>query len=107
MQGFDDPSLKTLAMGYVEDAFDKYDCSKPPPLEMLAIGSTPFSDRLRTGEPDLHSTVWNQTYFFTIDWARTRFGKWAAMATRVEEDYMEDFRGELPLGGIFEQSWLR
>jgi hypothetical protein len=48
-----------------------------------------------------------RTHFYCVDWAKTRFGRWSPLITAVSEKCVEELKEEKPLGGVFEQVWLR
>jgi hypothetical protein len=48
-----------------------------------------------------------RTHHFCLDWAKTRFNRWSPLITPVSERFMEEISGQKPLGGVFEQVWLR
>lgn len=48
-----------------------------------------------------------RTHHFYLDWAKTRFNRWSPLITPVSEKFMEEIVERKPLGGVFEQVWLK
>lgn len=79
-----------------------------PHLETLSIGPAIYESRFKGSNPGRKQVPeYLRTHHFTLDWAKTRFGRWSPLITSVSEKYMEEMRCEKPLGGVFEQVWLK
>ena len=113
-----DYSIKEYATKFVEWVFPALVGGARPSLETLAIGPTLYESRWKmvpgtTTNGAISSVERRQppeflrTHHFALDWAKTRFGRWSPLITPVSEKYMEETNGEKPLGGVFEQVWLR
>lgn len=102
-----DYSIKEHGIKFLEWTFGNIQGSRPS-LETLSIGPSLYESRFKGANPTRSQIPeFLRTHHFTIDWAQTRFGRWSAMVTPVTERYMEEFRGQKPLEGIFQQVWLR
>lgn len=103
-----DYSVKEHAIKFLEWTFGNIVGGRRPQLETLSIGPAIYESRFKGSNPSRkQAPEFLRTHHFMIDWAQTRFGRWSAMATPVSEKYMEEIRGEKPLGGVFQQVWLR
>lgn len=95
------PSLETLAIGPTLYE-SRWKCS-PAYTNPAAIDSAQSANYRRYQNPPEYL----RTHYYCLDWAKTRFGRWNAMITPVSQKCMEELRDEKPLGGVFEQVWLR
>ena len=102
-----DYTIKEYATKFVEWVFPPSRGGDRPGLETLAIGPTLYESRWRSNTSRRQPPEFLRTHYFCLDFGKTRFGRWSAMITAVSERCMEEMRGERPLGGAFEQVWLR
>lgn len=103
-----DYSIKEHAHKFLEWTFCDITGGEKPKLETLSIGPSIYESRFKGSNPARRQAPeFLRTHHFMVDWAQTRFGRWSAMVTPVSEKYMEEIRGEKPLGGVFQQVWLR
>jgi hypothetical protein len=102
-----DCSVKEYAAKFVEWSFPARIGGSRPALETLAIGPTLYESRWKSGTARSQPPEFLRTHYFCLDWAQTRFGRWLPLITSVSEKCIEEFRGESPLGGVFERAWLR
>ncbi|KAJ9616299.1 hypothetical protein H2200_000017 [Cladophialophora chaetospira] len=116
------PSLTHLAIGpTIYESRWKISPRSPQPPHTDTIPATgtsismaPFNTSLSTYRPPARPQVsrsappeFLRTHHFCLDWAKTRFNRWSPMITPVSEKFMEEITGQKPLGGVFEQVWLR
>ncbi|KAK5945113.1 hypothetical protein PMZ80_002317 [Knufia obscura] len=103
-----DYTIKEHALKFLDWTYGHIAGSIRPQLETLSIGPAIYESRFKGSNPNrLRTPEFLRTHHFMIDWAQTRFGRWSAMVTGVSERYMEEIRNEKPLGGVFQQVWLR
>ena len=102
-----DYSIKEYANKFVEWNFPALIGGSRPALETLAIGPTLYESRWKSSTARRQPPEFLRTHHYCLDWVQTRFGRWSPLITSVSEKYMEELRGESPLGGVFEQVWLR
>ncbi|EXJ66315.1 uncharacterized protein A1O5_10467 [Cladophialophora psammophila CBS 110553] len=126
-----DYSIKEYATKFVEWVFPSLAGGAKPSLAHLAVGPTLYESRwniapsqpsIATGGANASSATQRQqqqltsraqppeflrTHHFCLDWAQTRFSRWSCLITPVSEKYMEEMAGQKPLGGVFEQVWLK
>ncbi|OQV00053.1 hypothetical protein CLAIMM_05603 isoform 2 [Cladophialophora immunda] len=123
-----DYTIKEYATKFVEWVFPSSVGGAKPSLTHLAIGPTLYESRWKITPPPPSiaaganaSTVQRhqqttsraqppeflRTHHFCLDWAKTRFNRWSCLITPVSEKYMEEITGQKPLGGVFEQVWLK
>lgn len=102
-----DYTIKEYATKFVEWVFPALVGASRPTLETLAIGPTLHESRWKASAIRTQPPEFARTHHFCLDWAKTRFGRWGPIVTSVSEKCMEELRGEKPLGGVFEQVWLR
>ncbi|OAP64381.1 hypothetical protein AYL99_00353 [Fonsecaea erecta] len=123
-----DYSIKEYATKFVDWVFPSSAAEANPSLTHLAIGPTLYESRWKITPPPTSvaaganaSTVrrnqqatsrtqppeFLRTHHFCLDWAKTRFNRWSCLITPVSEKYMEEITGQKPLGGVFEQVWLK
>lgn len=102
-----DYSIKEYANKFVEWNFPALVGGARPALETLAVGPTLYESRWKSSTARRQPPEFLRTHHFCLDWAQTRFCRWYPMITSVSEKCMEELRGESPLGGLFEQVWLR
>lgn len=102
-----DYTIREHAVKFMEWTFGNVQGEKPQ-LETLSIGPSVYESRFKGSNPGRKKVPeFLRTHHFTLDWAKTRFGRWSPMITSVSEKYMEEMRREKPLGGVFEQVWLK
>jgi hypothetical protein len=102
-----DYSIKEYATKFIEWVYPALVGGSRPALETLAIGPTLYETRWKSNPARRMPPEFLRTHHYCLDWAKTRFGRWSPLITGVSERYMEEYRGSAPLGGIFEQVWLR
>jgi hypothetical protein len=102
-----DYTIREYANKFVEWNFPALVGGARPALETLALGPTLYESRWKSSTARRQPPEFLRTHHFCLDWAQTRFGRWSPMITSVTEKCMEELRGESPLGGVFEQVWLR
>ncbi|EHY60393.1 hypothetical protein HRR83_000152 [Exophiala dermatitidis] len=108
-----DYSIKEYANKFIEWVFPDLVGGCQPSLEQLAIGPTVYQSRWKMKPSSTSTALGRQppqflsTHHFCLDWAQTRFGRWTPLVTPVSEKFMEELAGTRPLGGVFEQVWLR
>jgi hypothetical protein len=102
-----DYSIREHATKFVEWAFPSLIGGCRPALEILALGPTLYETRWKSNPTRRQPPEFLRSHFFSVDWAKTRFGRWSPLVTNVSERYVEELRGESPLAGVFEQVWLR
>ncbi|KIX07280.1 uncharacterized protein Z518_01933 [Rhinocladiella mackenziei CBS 650.93] len=111
-----DYSIKEYATKFIEWVFPTLVGGNRPSLEHLAIGPTLYESRWKISPsttssgatvPRRQPPEFLRTHHFCLDWAKTRFGRWSPLITSVSEKFMEEMAEEKPLGGVFEQVWLR
>jgi len=102
-----DYTIKESATKFVEWVFPALVGGGKPSLETLAIGPTLYESRWKSSTVRRQPPEFLRTHHYCLDWAKTRFGRWSPLITAVTEKYMEEVRGEKPLGGVFEQVWLK
>lgn len=103
-----DYSIKEYAIKFIEWTYGALRDGEQPQLETLSIGPGIYESRFKGANPSRQQAPeFLRTHHFMLDWARTRFGRWSAMITNVSEKYMEEHRGEKPLGGVFQPVWLK
>lgn len=102
-----DYSIKEYATKFIEWIYPALVGGSRPALETLAIGPTLYETRWKSNPARRMPPEFLRTHHYCLDWAKTRFGRWSPLITGVSERYMEEYRGSAPLGGIFEQVWLR
>ena len=102
-----DYSIKEYATKFVEWVYPALVGGSRPALETLAIGPTLYESRWKSNPTRRMPPEFLKTHHFCLDWAKTRFGRWSPLITGVSEKYMEEYRGSAPLGGVFEQVWLK
>lgn len=103
-----DYTIKEYAHKFIEWTFGNLVGGDRPQLETLSIGPTIYESRFEgANSARKQPPEFLRTHHFMVDWAQTRFKKWSAMVTPVSQKYMEELRGESPLGGVFEPVWLR
>jgi hypothetical protein len=102
-----DYSIKEYATKFIEWVYPALVGGSRPALETLAIGPTLYETRWKSNPARRMPPEFLRTHHYCLDWAKTRFGRWSPLITGVSERYMEEYRGSAPLGGIFEQLWLR
>ncbi len=102
-----DYTIKEFATKFIEWVFPALVGASRPNLETLAIGPTLYETRWKTNTLRKQPPEFARTHHYCLDWAKTRFGRWSPMITPVSEKCMEELRDEKPLGGVFEQVWLR
>lgn len=113
-----DYTIKEYATKFVEWVFPALVGRNRPALEHLAMGPTLYESRYKMA-PNIASTgagtqsqqrqlpEFLRTHHFALDWAKTRFGRWSPLITPVSEKLMEEMSERKPLGGVFEQVWLK
>lgn len=102
-----DYTVREHATKFMEWTFGNITGPKPQ-IETLSIGPTIYENRFKGASPDRSRIPeFLRTHHYTLDWAQTRFGRWSPMITSVSEKYMEETKCEKPLGGVFEQVWLK
>jgi hypothetical protein len=102
-----DYSIKEYATKFIEWVYPALVGGSRPALETLAIGPTLYETRWKSNPTRRTPPEFLRTHHYCLDWAKTRFGRWSPLITGVSEKYMEEYRGVKPLGGVFEQVWLR
>ncbi|EXJ91106.1 hypothetical protein A1O1_04213 [Capronia coronata CBS 617.96] len=109
-----DYSIKEYATKFIEWVFPALVGGSRPSLDQLAIGPTLYESRwkvLPSSSPGIalrrQPPEFLRTHYFCLDWAKTRFGRWSPLITPVSEKFMEELAGTRPLGGVYEQVWLR
>ena len=102
-----DYSIKEYATKFIEWVYPALVGGTRPALETLAIGPTLYETRWKSNPTRRTPPEFLRTHHFCLDWAKTRFERWSPLMTGVTERYMEESRGSAPLGGVFEQVWLR
>ncbi|KAK5100439.1 hypothetical protein LTS08_005188 [Lithohypha guttulata] len=103
-----DYTIREHATKFLDWTFGNVVGGSMPRLETLSIGPSVYESRFRGSDPSRKQIPeFLRTHHFMVDWAQTRFGRWSAMVTNVSEKYMEEMRGEKPMGGIFQQVWLK
>ena len=102
-----DYSVKEYAYKFVEWNFLPLVGVSRPALETLSLGPTLYESRWKSSTCRRQPPEFLRTHHFCLDWAKTRFERWSPMITGVSEECMEELRCESPLGGVFEQVWLR
>lgn len=102
-----DYSIKEYATKFVEWVYPALVGGSRPALETLAIGPTLHETRWKGNATRRTPPEFLRTHHYCLDWAKTRFERWSPLITGVSERYMEEYRGSAPLGGVFEQVWLR
>ena len=102
-----DYSIKEYATKFIEWVYPALVGGSRPVLETLAIGPTLYETRWKSNSTRRTPPEFLRTHHYCLDWAKTRFGRWSPLITGVSEKYMEEYRGGRPLGGVFEQVWLR
>lgn len=103
-----DYSIREHAAKFLDWTFGKVIGGEKPALEVLSIGPTLYETRFPGSNPARKQTPeFLRTHYFLVDWAQTRFKRWSAMLEPVSEKYMEEMRCENPLGGVFQQVWLK
>jgi len=113
-----DYTIKEYATKFVEWVFPALVGRNRPALEHLAMGPTLYESRWKvapsvapggTGVQSQHRQLpeFLCTHHFALDWAKTRFGRWSPLITPVSEKLMEEMCERKPLGGVFEQVWLK
>lgn len=113
-----DYTIKEYATKFVEWVFPALVGANRPALEHFAMGPTLYESRWKmapaasasgTGAPPQHRQLpeFLHTHHFALDWAKTRFGRWSPLITPVSEKCMEEMCDRKPLGGVFEQVWLK
>ena len=102
-----DYTIREYANKFVEWNFPALVGGSRPALETLSLGPTLYESRWKSSTARKHPPEFLRTHHFCLDWAQTRFGRWSAMITSVSEKCLEELRGESPLGGVFEQVWLK
>lgn len=102
-----DYTIKEHATKFIDWTYGNVEGTRPR-LETLSIGPGIYESRFKGSNPGRQRVPeFLKTHHFALDWAQTRFGRWSAMITSVSEKYMEEIRREKPLGGVFEQVWLK
>lgn len=102
-----DGSIREHAVRFLDWTFGKVIGGEKPALEVLAIGPTLYESRFPGSNPARKQPPeFLRTHYFLVEWAQTRFKRWAAMLEPVSEKYMEEMRRERPLKGVFQQVWL-
>lgn len=102
-----DYTIKEHAAKFIEWVFPALVGADRPNLETLAIGPTLYESRWKPNGIRIQPPEFARTHHYCLDWAKTRFGRWSPMITAVSERCIEELRDEKPLGGVFEQVWLR
>ena len=102
-----DYTIKEYAAKFIEWVFPALVGASRPNLETLAIGPTLYESRFKSNGVRRQPPEFARTHHYCLDWAKTRFGRWSPMITPVSEKCAEELREEKPLGGVFEQVWLR
>jgi hypothetical protein len=105
-----DYTVKEYAQKFIDWVFPTPVGGGRPVLETLVIGPTLYESRWKmnaAGGGRRMPPEFQRSHFYGIDWALTRFGRWHSMVSPVSERYMEEVRGTKPLGGVFEQVWLK
>jgi len=103
-----DYSIKEHALKFLDWTYGNIQGGSKPQLETLSIGPAIYESRFKGSNPNRRQAPeFLRTHHFLVDWAQTRFGRWSAMITGVSEKYMEEMRDEKPLGGVFQQVWLK
>lgn len=102
-----DYSVKEYATKFIEWVYPALVGGSKPALETLAIGPTLYETRWKSNPTRRTPPEFLRTHHYCLDWAKTRFGRWSPLITGVSERYMEEYCGSAPLGGVFEQVWLR
>ncbi|KAH0837533.1 hypothetical protein AYO21_05021 [Fonsecaea monophora] len=121
-----DYTIKEYATKFVEWVLPSSIGGTTPSLTHLAIGPTLYESRWKIMPPSIATDAnasttqrrqqatsraqppeFLRTHHFCLDWAKTRFNRWSCLITSVSENYMEEITGQKPLGGVFEQVWLR
>lgn len=103
-----DYSIKEHALKFLDWTYGNVQGGSKPQLETLSIGPVIYESRFKGSNPNRRQAPeFLRTHHFLVDWAQTRFGRWSAMVTGVSEKYMEELRDEKPLGGVFQQVWLK
>ena len=102
-----DYTIKEYAAKFIEWVFPALVGASRPNLETLAIGPTLYESRFKSNGARRQPPEFARTHHYCLDWAKTRFGRWSPMITPVSEKCVEELREEKPLGGVFEQVWLR
>jgi hypothetical protein len=102
-----DYTVKEYAQKFIDWVFPTLVGGSRPTLETLVIGPTLYESRWKTNANRRQPPEFQRSHYYGIDWALTRFGRWHSMVSPVSERYMEEARGEKPLGGVFEQVWLK
>ena len=102
-----DYTIKEYATKFIEWVFPPSKGGSKPGLETLAIGPTLYESRWKSNGNRRQPPEFLRTHFFCLDFGKTRFGRWSPMITSVSEKCMEELRAEKPLGGVFEQVWLK
>jgi len=103
-----DYTIKEHALKFLDWTYGNVHAESRPQLETLTIGPAIYESRFKGSNPNRRQVPeFLRSHHFMVDWAQTRFGRWSAMVTGVSERYMEEIRGEKPLGGVFQQVWLK
>lgn len=103
-----DYTIKEHALKFLDWTYGSVQGGSRPQLETLSIGPAIYESRFKGSNPNRRQIPeFLRSHHFMIDWAQTRFGRWSAMVTGVSEKYMEEIRDEKPLGGVFQQVWLK
>jgi hypothetical protein len=113
-----DYTIKEYATKFIEWVFPALVGGNRPALEHFAMGPTLYESRWKM-TPSVTSTgtgsqsqqrqlpEFLRTHHFALDWAKTRFGRWSPLITPVSEKWVEEIWERKPLGGVFEQVWLK
>lgn len=111
-------TIKEHATKFVEWVFPSLVGGHRPALEHFAMGPTLYESRWKMA-PNVTTTAGGaqsqhrqlpeflRTHHFALDWAKTRFERWSPLITPVSERCMEEMCDRKPLGGVFEQVWLK
>lgn len=101
-------TTREYARKFVDWVYRDIKSENSPLLESVSIGPTIYETKHPGSNPS-RSVVpeWLRTHHFVVDWAKTRFGSWAAMISPVSGRYLAEMRDESELSGIFEQVWLK
>ena len=102
-----DYTIKEYAQKFTDWIFPSQIGGPRPTFGTLAIGPTVHDTRRALGRVKPSLPEFKRTHYFAIDFAKNRFSRWCSMISRVSEKVIEEERGQTPLGGVFEQVWLR
>ena len=102
-----DYTIKEYATKFIEWVFPPSKGGRRPGLETLAIGPTLYESRWKSNGARRQPPEFLRTHYFCLDFGKTRFGRWSPMITSVSENCIEELRDQKPLGGVFEQVWLK